>query len=304
MNLLPLVRQRVVRLLWRRYRDRVPIAGQVARELTRHSLELILDHVALVDLSAGSDARHGLAHLFECIGFVSGGRTGLPGKALTFEWLAEEDAHTKSIWQTLPQIVLAQAQSTDRQMIERMRLPAQHGVAPAELTRAGQAARAGDTAAAMLLYQLCHWELTRRPHRLPTLAEYQAQRAEQPLLAWCAVHARAVNHFGLAVYACAALNTFDAVHEQLTREVGVELNQCQGRTIQGGPALGMAQSATVPIRETIALDGGEVQSQGPFLELVWRYRSQADGDAFAWDAYFRGYVGQNADPIAATISEG
>jgi hypothetical protein len=309
MNLLPLVRKRVIRELWRRFRNRVPAASRVAHALAHRSRGLILDHLALQDLLPGPGDRHELAHLLECMGFVCGGRAEIPAKSTTFEWFEEEDAGSKTIWQALPQFVLALPvhdglAPRTRAMLERMRLPAYPGLTPTDLVRLGNAARTGDTGAATLLFELCRWELARRPHRLPTLAEYETLRAEQPLLGWCALHARAINHFAIAVYACPDLNTLDEVHDWLTRDVGVHLNHCQGRTIQGGPAQGLAQSATVPTRDTVRLDGGTVTSQGTFLELVWRYREKMNLDDSAWGAYFRGYVGQNADPIAETISEG
>jgi hypothetical protein len=238
------------------------------------------------------------------IGYVHGGFEQVPARGMQFEWLEEEDAGAKTVWDALPQIVLADfpldgCSPSVRTLVHQLLSPP-GGLSLADVDKLARAARENDTTAAAMLVELVRWELQRRPHRLPTLAEYQHLQEENGLIAWTALHARDINHFGVAAYTCATLKSVESFHTWLSANTDVVLAQRGGQIIQGGPALGLAQSSTVPGAEAVELPGGEVQTAGGFVELVWRFRQHLDRDENAWNAYFRGYVSSNARPVAET----
>lgn len=143
--------------------------------------------------------------------------------------------------------------------------------------------------------------LTERDWPLPTTREFHTVHAFNELLAWVLVFGRRTNHFTVSVHLLDHFADLNHFNQFITEEVGLALNN-DGGIIKGGKMVGIAQSSTEGVAQTVVLADGEITLPTGFVEFVWRYpREESLQKPALWQDFFTGFIAQNANHVIESL---
>lgn len=304
MDLLPIVRSQFIDFLWNRFKERNSQSKTLSDFLSHHVDRVPLDHFAIIELP-GPDSNT-LEDLLTSIGFVKRGQGYLPDKINDFSWFAAEDNKTKDVCKALPQIVLGNFRVQEctpetRALLERITLPLQK-VNWSGVSRLVNETQKGDEVSAQGLFSILKVVFTQMPYQVPTVKEFLHLQKENELMAWSLIHGREVNHFGVAVHSIQKIGSLHEFNQLVVEKLRFELNRYGGSEIKGVAAEGIIQSATVNTYAIQRVSDGTVIIREPFLEFVWRFKTQADVlTQNTWCSFFQEFVPKNANKVIESV---
>lgn len=304
MQLLKQVRQKLIGLLWENYKQSIQQAALISDYLTKERhCNIVLDHLAIIDLPGPNTGISHLCQIFSALGFMVQGRDYLPEKQNEFLWMAEMDAIAKPAAQVLPQVVLAdfclaELPTAIRKIIYKYANQAKPSPITAIQKLCGRIFLADAEAVNPLMKLLTTYFLD-RAWPLPALKEFAAVHEFNELLAWTLVFGRIPNHFTIAVHLLK--NQFShlaAFNESISHHLKLPLNY-QGGIIKGSSRLGIEQSSTLGLPIQVPLANGTITLPSRFVEFVWRYPLKTKPSH--WDDYYTGFIPQNANHVIESL---
>ena len=311
MNILKIIRQNVINILWQHYCQFTPEMQRIQHclPIPTHATEA-LDHVALVDLPGPRTGIAVLCALFESIGYTPRGKGYLPDKQNDFLWMAEQTADQQSLAESLPQIVigdfrLAQLPKTISNII--IKYANQAPPIPLALIekyiqflkKRAATSYVYQTGIPRLMIVLKH-HLLHRKWPLPTQLEFESIQAHNPLLAWVLVYGAQPNHFAIAIHHFSAFKDFMTFKNYIETQQ-ITLNQEGEGPIKGGFSQGIAQASTIGTTHHLALQEGHITLPTNFIEFVWRYPEPRHCLPKKWGDYFRGFVAAQANHVIESL---
>ncbi len=305
--MLKLTTQRIIFDLWQQYKLRCPQAKLIEEKLFSKGMnDLPLDHFAVIDLPSEHSGISQLSQLFLTLGFSIRGRDYLADKQNDFMWLAEKNCETHSANQALPQVVVADFRLEEMPIeissIIKKYVSQTKPLPLTEIKNAAFALEKGDKKAGDVLHQLVTTYLNGRDWALPSVHEFYTVREFNELLAWVLIFGRRPNHFTFSIHLLNEFTHLGHFHEFLEQEVGVALNE-EGGIIKGNAQLGIAQSSTQGLLQTLMLSDGTIQIPKDFIEFVWRFPTHPLSQPPRWGEFFPHFIAQQANRVIESLYE-
>jgi hypothetical protein len=248
--------------LWRDYAAIAPQAERIHALLRGRGETIVNDHIALRTFALPGLGIDVLARAFVEAGYRAGGEYEFPAKKLAARHYEHDNP-------SLPKVFISEL------WVERFSPALQQGVAALAAQVPPGAAERWD------------FVVSGRPWR-PTVAVYEALRAESEYAAWLGAFGYRANHFTVS---CNELRTFASLAElnRFLREQGFALSDAGGE-IKGSPEALLEQSSTLADEIEVELADGVLRVPSCYYEFARRY-PLPDG------RLYQGFVTSSADKL-------
>jgi hypothetical protein len=272
----------IIDFLWKNYLPSIPYYDTVFK-----NNKPVLDHLAIIDLPRSDNSGIPfLKSIFSELGFVETGSGYLPEKQNDFIWMTDPTSQSQEADKALPQVVLADFR------LENLSPTVQKIISKySKTTKPIDQSKINDSQYLEKYFFTRAWDL-------PTIADYNAVKHENQLLAWVLLFGRKVNHFGANITFEKDFSDLWEFNKYLKTLSFTELNSIEGE-VKGGEHQGIAQSSTIGQSVKIKAADGYVDAHNSFMEFVWRYPKHSNPKM--WGDYFTGFVAQNANHVIESL---
>ncbi|MCC9609162.1 DUF1338 domain-containing protein [Blastopirellula sp. JC732] len=253
----------LIDILWLKFRDMNPQAGQIVDLLAERGDRLQNDHIAFRTFN---DPRIGvsvLAKPFVAGGYVVGDEYQFEEKKLYAQHFEHPDPEMPKIF--ISELLLEKFDAPVRKTVERL-------------------IDQVDTHAINDDHPLC---IAARPWR-SSYEDWKLLRDVSEYAAWMAAHGFCANHFTVFVNALKSVASLQELNSLLV-EKGFELN-AEGGAVKGSPEVFLEQSSTLASTVNVEFTDGVHAVPGCYFEFARRY-PLPNGELFS------GFVAKSADKI-------
>jgi hypothetical protein len=300
------IRNTLTQRLWQTYCNNTPHMQTIIDGLAKIGIhQYTLDHFAVIDLAGPHTGIPILSELFTSIGYIKGGNDYLPDKQNDFLWMYEDDSINNLASTVLPQVVTADFRLNAMPpaislIIEKYAHLASQTTIP-KLKALHQQILAGEAhAQALFISTLCDY-FTGRDWPLPTVDEFHTVQRFNELLAWVLIFGRRPNHFTISVHLLDQFETLEKFNHFVEHDLSLQLNT-EGGVIKGSAELGLQQSSTVGVTQTVKVADGEISLPTGFAEFIFRFPNKACVTTpRLWQEYFTGFIAQNANHVIESL---
>ena len=303
MSLIGYVRESVIQILWHGYYQYNISNKKIIDFLEKKHCPLLLDHFAIIDLPSQSSGISVLNQIFSALHYLPQGWDYLPDKQNSFMWLAPIEAENQLAEKASPQIVLADfcLDAMEGYIVDILRAYICQ-IPPFPWKTFHQLCGAvyhDDYTASQALIKLITAYCQQREWQLPILKDYQIIKNYNELLAWVLIYGKCINHFGLNIQLSGRFESLENFNDLIQQELNIQLNNKNGRLIQGQANKAIAQSATQGDNVSIKLKDGDITLASPFMEFIWRAPLKIN--PVLWKDYFRSFIGVQADSVIESV---
>lgn len=299
-------RKNIIQALWETYRKNshdIQRLDIVLKQKNLHQYQL--DHFAIIDLPGPNSGIPYMHQIFLSMGYTTQGNDYLADKQNDFLWMAEKNCSNLLATEALPQVVAADFRLEAMPMeIATIVQRYSNQIPPPPITEINtyiQRIADGDRSAMSPCAQLILNYFSGRDWSLPTVRDFHTIREFNELLAWVLIFGRRPNHFTLSVHLLDHFANLKDFNQFIEEEVELPLNQ-EGGVLKGGVGVGIAQSSTLGVPQTIQLADGNIEIPLGFIEFVWRYPNRADlPNPKLWGDYFTGFIAQHANRVIESL---
>lgn len=263
--------------------------------------EFYFDHLAIIDLPSKYSGIPFMRELLSLIGFEQRGSGFLPDKNNDFIWVTAEDACSKTAYEALPQIVLADYRLDDFSLVNRDILYKYANKITEEdlfLLRSLKAKKNSRSISSEDLVNQLSKILLKRAWPMPTVNEFNSVKEENQLAAWTLVFGRKVNHFGLNINLLNKYASLQSFNGALKKQLNEPLNTISGE-IKGSKCCGIEQSSSLGKLVQIELSDGVIEVNNSFMEFVWRFSSKENPTM--WNDYYTDFIAVNANNVIESL---
>jgi hypothetical protein len=300
------LRKDIVQKLWKSYYLSSPDMQRIATSLKEKGIIIpALDHFAVIDLPGPHSGIPHMSQIFSTVGYVAQGHDYLAEKQNDFMWMTESGSANQPARDVLPQIVTADFR-LDEMPVEIKNIIYKYSsqTQPSPITSVQTLSKLAANSDMQALEQ-CSDMIIRyfagRDWELPSTKEFHLVSEFNELLAWVLVFGRRPNHFTLSIHLLDPFENLNDFHCFIENEANLSLNH-EGGVVKGGQEVGVAQSSTSGIVQTIPLSDGKISIPTGFVEFVWRYpRYASQPHPVLWDDYFTGFIANHADKVIESL---
>lgn len=304
MRFLKQVRNKLIENLWQSYKTSNAHARVIETALLNRGENIVLDHLAIIDLPGKHTGIPTLSQIFSALGLVVQGNDYLSEKQNEFTWMVEIDALDQAAARVMPQVVIADFHLDElpiriKNIIEKYTAHISESPLKTIQKLSGQVYQ-GDTQAEVKLLNLLNNYFSQRDWPLPSLQDLKEVHEANELLAWTLAFGRIPNHFTIAVHLLNNFKSLEEFNRFITHDLKLALN-LNGGVIKGNKTTGIAQSSTAGELMSLVLNETQFQIPDRFMEFVWRYPKNPLKTPILWSDYFTGFVAHNADRVIESL---
>lgn len=282
----------LIQKMWQNFyqtSEQMQILKKALAKINIHNIPL--DHFALIDLPGPHSGRGKLIHIFSLLGYELRGEDYLPDKQNAFSWLAPRNVYSCPAKNALPQVVVADFRLDELPIEIRQIIEKYTQWVPIRLTDL-------NTGNVTQNFNAILEFLAGRDWPLPTRQDYFIVREFNELLAWVMIFGRKPNHFSLSIHLLDVFSDLLDFINFVNKHTPLVLNTTEG-LIKGNIHMGIAQSATLGLSQTIQLADGPITIAGEFIEFVWRYPLIAS--PHKWSDYYTDFIAKQANNVIESL---